>query len=130
MSPRNAINGTTTTVVPPCSAHAGNMNNKLLPAPVGITATTGLSPAVMALIAASCTPELGLLAHHALQLRSRPSSSAAATDPPCLVCLALKRRSLPLAASSLVVQACLEAQKSMPIRARCPELLPPIRHGP
>ncbi|KAI0603907.1 RecQ Superfamily II DNA helicase [Pyrenophora tritici-repentis] len=53
MSPRNAINGTTTTVVPPCSAHAGNMNNKLLPAPVGITATTGLSPAVMALIAAS-----------------------------------------------------------------------------
>ncbi|KAE8852436.1 hypothetical protein PTNB73_10603 [Pyrenophora teres f. teres] len=56
MSPRNAINGTTTTVVPPCSAHAGNMNNKLLPAPVGITATTGLSPAVIALIAASCTP--------------------------------------------------------------------------
>ncbi|CAE7208678.1 hypothetical protein PTTW11_09879 [Pyrenophora teres f. teres] len=56
MSPRNAINGTTTTVVPPCSAHAGNMNNKLLPAPVGITATTGLSPALIALIAASCTP--------------------------------------------------------------------------
>ena len=56
MSPRNAINGTTTTVVPPCSAHAGNMNNKLLPAPVGITDTTGLLPATMAWMASLCTP--------------------------------------------------------------------------
>ncbi|OAL42730.1 hypothetical protein IQ07DRAFT_475808, partial [Pyrenochaeta sp. DS3sAY3a] len=51
MSPRNDTNGTTTTVVPPCSAHDGNMNNMLLPAPVGITATTGLSLATIALIA-------------------------------------------------------------------------------
>ncbi|KAF1922378.1 uncharacterized protein M421DRAFT_35591, partial [Didymella exigua CBS 183.55] len=51
MSPRSEINGTTTTVVPPCSAHAGNMNNMLLPAPVGITATTGLSPATIASMA-------------------------------------------------------------------------------
>ncbi|KAF1828318.1 hypothetical protein BDW02DRAFT_454764, partial [Decorospora gaudefroyi] len=51
MSPRNAINGTTTTVVPPCSAYTGNMNNKLLPALVGITATTGLFPVTIALIA-------------------------------------------------------------------------------
>jgi hypothetical protein len=44
-SPRNAVNGTTTTVNPPDSIHAGNMNNMLFPPPVGITATTGLSPA-------------------------------------------------------------------------------------
>ena len=40
MSSRNAINGTTTTVVLPCFAYAGNINNMLLPAPVSITATT------------------------------------------------------------------------------------------
>ncbi|KAF2022980.1 hypothetical protein EK21DRAFT_18376, partial [Setomelanomma holmii] len=51
MSPRNAINGMTTTVVPPCSAHAGNMNNKLFPPPVGITAMMGLSPATIAAMA-------------------------------------------------------------------------------
>jgi hypothetical protein len=51
MSPRNAINGTTTTVVPPGSTHAGNINNMLLPSPVGITVTTGLTPAWIASIA-------------------------------------------------------------------------------
>ncbi|KAF2803438.1 uncharacterized protein BDZ99DRAFT_372801, partial [Mytilinidion resinicola] len=53
MSPCNAINGTTTTIIPPCSAHAGNINNKLFPALVGITATTGLLPAVIVAIASS-----------------------------------------------------------------------------
>jgi hypothetical protein len=56
MSLRNAINRTTIIVVLPCSAYASNINNKLFPAPVGMIATTGLSPAVIALIAASCTP--------------------------------------------------------------------------
>ncbi|KAF1828072.1 hypothetical protein BDW02DRAFT_469540, partial [Decorospora gaudefroyi] len=51
MSPRNAINRITTIVVLPCSAYAGNMNNKLFPPPVGITATTGLSPAMIACMA-------------------------------------------------------------------------------
>ncbi|KAF1924228.1 uncharacterized protein M421DRAFT_30851, partial [Didymella exigua CBS 183.55] len=51
MSPRSEINGTTTTVVPPCSAHASNMNNMLLPALVSITATTGLLPATIASMA-------------------------------------------------------------------------------
>ncbi|KAF2871803.1 hypothetical protein BDV95DRAFT_451418, partial [Massariosphaeria phaeospora] len=51
ISPRNAINGTITTVVLPCSANASNINNKLLPLLVSITATTKLSPAIIALIA-------------------------------------------------------------------------------
>ncbi|KAF2866457.1 hypothetical protein BDV95DRAFT_450159, partial [Massariosphaeria phaeospora] len=51
ISLRNAINGTTTTVVPLCSANASNINNKLLPLPVGITATTKLSLAMIALMA-------------------------------------------------------------------------------
>ncbi|KAK7185307.1 hypothetical protein PSPO01_08824 [Paraphaeosphaeria sporulosa] len=55
MSPHNAINGITTMVVPPCSAHTGNMNNMLLPAPIGIMATTGLSPPIIALMASFCT---------------------------------------------------------------------------
>ena len=55
MSLRNAINGKTTTVIPPGSAHAGNMNNMLLPAPVGITTTIRLSPELIALIAGFCT---------------------------------------------------------------------------
>ncbi|KAF2813647.1 uncharacterized protein BDZ99DRAFT_381334, partial [Mytilinidion resinicola] len=56
ISPYNAINGTTTTIIPPCSAYASNINNKLFPALVGITATTGLSPAVIVAIIFSCTP--------------------------------------------------------------------------
>jgi hypothetical protein len=32
------------------------MNNMLLPAPVGITATTGLSPAIIAWMACCCSP--------------------------------------------------------------------------
>jgi hypothetical protein len=55
MSPRNAINRITTTVVPLCSVYAGNMNNKLFPPPISITTTTGLSPATIAAIASSCT---------------------------------------------------------------------------
>jgi hypothetical protein len=55
MSPRNAINGMTTMVVLPYSAHAGNMNNKLFPPLVGITAMIGLSPAIIAAMAACCT---------------------------------------------------------------------------
>ncbi|KAH7012423.1 hypothetical protein B0J12DRAFT_542156, partial [Macrophomina phaseolina] len=51
ISLRNDFNDTTTTVVPPGSAHAGNINNTLLPAPVSITATTGLYPAFIASIA-------------------------------------------------------------------------------
>ncbi|KAF2008296.1 hypothetical protein BU24DRAFT_327475, partial [Aaosphaeria arxii CBS 175.79] len=51
MSSRNAINGTTTTVVPPGSMNAGNMNNKLLPAPVAITTTMLLSPRMIASMA-------------------------------------------------------------------------------
>jgi hypothetical protein len=53
MSPRNAISGIRTIVVPPYSTYASNMNNKLFPAPVGIIAIIGLSPAIIALIAAS-----------------------------------------------------------------------------
>ncbi|KAH7010960.1 hypothetical protein B0J12DRAFT_778721, partial [Macrophomina phaseolina] len=41
---RNDFNGTTTTIVPPGSTYAGNINNTLLPAPVSITTTTGLYP--------------------------------------------------------------------------------------
>ncbi|KAF4311380.1 hypothetical protein GTA08_BOTSDO13140 [Botryosphaeria dothidea] len=56
ISSRNDFNGTTTTtVVPSGSAHAGNINNTLLPAPVGITATTGLCPALITSIAGFCT---------------------------------------------------------------------------
>jgi hypothetical protein len=40
MSPRNAINSTTTTIILPYSAYASNINNMLLPAPISITATT------------------------------------------------------------------------------------------
>jgi hypothetical protein len=52
----SASNRITIIVVLPYSAYASSINNKLLPAPVGITATIGLSPAVIALIAASYTP--------------------------------------------------------------------------
>ncbi|GME36747.1 Helicase [Neofusicoccum parvum] len=45
MSARSATSGTTTTVVPPGSVQAGSMNEVLFPAPVGITTTTGLTPA-------------------------------------------------------------------------------------
>ncbi|KAF1828104.1 hypothetical protein BDW02DRAFT_513235 [Decorospora gaudefroyi] len=55
MSPRNAINRITTIVVPLYSAYAGNINNKLFPPPISITATTGLSPAIIACIASFYT---------------------------------------------------------------------------
>ncbi|PKX88255.1 uncharacterized protein P174DRAFT_340150, partial [Aspergillus novofumigatus IBT 16806] len=44
-------------VVPPGAVNAGTMNSMLFPPPVGITATTGLSPCWMARIAGSCTPQ-------------------------------------------------------------------------
>ncbi|KAH7010949.1 hypothetical protein B0J12DRAFT_587064, partial [Macrophomina phaseolina] len=45
---RNDFNGTTTTIVLPGSTYAGNINNTLLPAPVGITTTTGLYSTIIA----------------------------------------------------------------------------------
>ncbi|RHZ43059.1 uncharacterized protein CDV56_100432 [Aspergillus thermomutatus] len=44
ISARHATSGTIIMVVPPGAANAGTMNNMLLPLPVGITATIGLSP--------------------------------------------------------------------------------------
>lgn len=43
-------------VVPPGAVNAGTINNILFPPPVGMTATTGLSPHWMARIAGSWTP--------------------------------------------------------------------------
>jgi hypothetical protein len=62
MSWRNNINSTTTMVVPPGTAHAGNMNNMLFPPPVGMMATTGLWPYWMAAMAGPCTPRNYMLA--------------------------------------------------------------------
>lgn len=56
ISARNAINSTITMVVPPSSIHAGNINNMLLPLPVGIMAITMLSLFWMARIAGACIP--------------------------------------------------------------------------
>ncbi|KAK1957243.1 hypothetical protein LY78DRAFT_563160, partial [Colletotrichum sublineola] len=53
MSPRNATNGVTTIVTPSGAQYAGNMNDKLLPPPVPVTCTTGLSPRMIAWITAS-----------------------------------------------------------------------------
>ncbi|KAF2421783.1 hypothetical protein EJ08DRAFT_572146, partial [Tothia fuscella] len=52
-SSRNTINGITTTIVPPYSIHAGNINKILLPTPVSITVTTGLSSLEITLITLS-----------------------------------------------------------------------------
>lgn len=52
ISLHNTINRTTTIVMPPCSTHAGNINNMLLPTLVSIMATMGLLPATIALMAA------------------------------------------------------------------------------
>ncbi|KAF5846629.1 hypothetical protein GGP41_004637 [Bipolaris sorokiniana] len=38
------------------AAHADDMSNKLLPPPVAIAATIGLSPATIAVMASCCTP--------------------------------------------------------------------------
>jgi hypothetical protein len=57
MSPRNAINRTTTIVIPPCSAYTSNINNKLFPPSISITATTGLSSTTIAATASICTPQ-------------------------------------------------------------------------
>ncbi|KAH7042043.1 hypothetical protein B0J12DRAFT_579784 [Macrophomina phaseolina] len=45
---RNDFNGITTTIVLPGSTYASNINNTLLPTPVGITTTTGLYPILIA----------------------------------------------------------------------------------
>ncbi|KAK7191961.1 hypothetical protein PSPO01_02410 [Paraphaeosphaeria sporulosa] len=55
ISPRNIINGIIIIVIPPCSTHASNINNILLPAPISITATMGLSPPIITLIASFYT---------------------------------------------------------------------------
>jgi hypothetical protein len=55
MSLCNAINRITTIVVLPYSIYASNINNKLFLLPIGIIATTGLSPAIIASIASYCT---------------------------------------------------------------------------
>ncbi|KAH1509545.1 hypothetical protein KXX18_001003, partial [Aspergillus fumigatus] len=51
ISARNATSGTMIMVVPPGAANAGTMNNMLFPPPMGMTATTGLSPRWMACMA-------------------------------------------------------------------------------
>ncbi|KAK7178793.1 hypothetical protein PSPO01_15155 [Paraphaeosphaeria sporulosa] len=55
MSPRNVINGIMIMVMPPYSTHASNINNMLLPTPIDITATTGLSPPIITLMASFYT---------------------------------------------------------------------------
>jgi hypothetical protein len=65
--------------------------------------------------------KLGRHAHHSLQLRCRVHlPQPPPSIDPCLVCFALKRRSLPLLArlvARLLVYAILKPQKSMPIGA-------------
>jgi hypothetical protein len=55
ISVRNAFNSTTTIVTPPTCTNAGNINNTLLPDPVGITITIGLSPYWIVCIASPYT---------------------------------------------------------------------------
>ncbi|KAL2350206.1 hypothetical protein BJ546DRAFT_805514, partial [Cryomyces antarcticus] len=52
-SSTSARNGATTIVTPGSSKHAGTMNSKLLPPPVGNTTTSGVCPANIASIASS-----------------------------------------------------------------------------
>lgn len=56
-SSRNDTNGMTTTVVPPRAIHASNMNNKLLPPPVGIMPMTGLCLWITACTICFCSPQ-------------------------------------------------------------------------
>jgi hypothetical protein len=56
MSPCNAINGTTTIVIPPYLAYASNINNKLFPPSISITATTRLSSTTITTTASIYTP--------------------------------------------------------------------------
>lgn len=53
---RSASSGMTTTVVPPGSTYAGSMKSMLFLPPIGMTATTGLSPSWMVRSAGPCTP--------------------------------------------------------------------------
>ncbi|EAL91106.1 uncharacterized protein AFUA_5G15140 [Aspergillus fumigatus Af293] len=52
-----------TIVVPPGAVNAGTMNNMLFPPPVGMTATTGLSPCWIACMAGSWTPQNYISGH-------------------------------------------------------------------
>jgi hypothetical protein len=56
MSPRNAINKTTTIVIPLYLAYASNINNKLFSPPISIIATTRLSSTTIAATASFYTP--------------------------------------------------------------------------
>ena len=53
--PWNDINGTTTTVVPVLILRAGNMNNKLFPAPVPMMTNMGVLFFIMACNTSSCS---------------------------------------------------------------------------
>jgi hypothetical protein len=55
MSLCNAINRITTIVVLPYSTYTSNINNKLFLLPISITATIGLLPAIIVLIASCYT---------------------------------------------------------------------------
>src|SRR5271168_4522861 len=52
----NEHNGTMTTVVPPLTQYAGNMNNMLFPSLVAMILTIGLCPVIMACIVFSYNP--------------------------------------------------------------------------
>src|SRR5271155_3627781 len=52
----NEHNGIITTVVPPLTQYAGNMNNMLFPSPVAMILTMGLCPVMMACMLFSCNP--------------------------------------------------------------------------
>jgi hypothetical protein len=56
MSYRNTINGIIITLTLPPLQNADNMNNKLFSPLILIIAITGLSPTIIARIAAFCTP--------------------------------------------------------------------------
>src|SRR5271169_5904959 len=53
----NEHNRIITTVVPPLTQYAGNINNKLFPSPVAIILTMGLCPVMMACMVFSCNPQ-------------------------------------------------------------------------
>ena len=56
MSSYNEHNGIMTTVVPPLTQYAGNINNKLFPSPVAMILTIRLCPVMMACMLFSCKP--------------------------------------------------------------------------
>src|SRR5271163_1160913 len=52
----NEHNGMMTTVVPPFTQYAGNINNMLFPSPVAMILTMGLWPVITACMLCSCIP--------------------------------------------------------------------------